>query len=453
MDYQSIIDMQTKLFNSGVTRSISWRKQALLRLKQEVLARETELCNALYTDLGKSAKDSYMTEIGLVISEINYSLKHLSRWVKVKRVPTPLYMTARSYIVPEPYGRVLIMSPWNYPVMLTLCPLVGVLSAGNTAVIKPSNYSPATSNVIRQLLTACFSPDYVAVTTGGRDVNAQLLDCKWDYIFFTGGKDVGKLVMQKAVQYLTPVTLELGGKSPCIVDSSADIDLSAKSIMFGKLINAGQTCVAPDYCLVHSGVKDRLIESMKGYINHFYGDNALDNANYGKIVNAKHFDRLNRMIDASKVVYGGLCDSTALKIQPTLLDNVTLDDKCMSEEIFGPILPIITFDNFDDIYNIIDVNTHPLALYIYSNDKTHIRQVISTVPFGGGCVNDSLIHVSSPYLPFGGVGQSGMGSYHGKASYDLFTHHKSIVQRLGKMDLPFRYADHNNTRIIKMFVK
>ncbi|MEG1527907.1 MAG: aldehyde dehydrogenase [Clostridia bacterium] len=442
MDYQSVIAKQAEFFASGATKSLAFRRSSLIKLRDQIILMEDKIKSAIYADLSKGSKDCYMTEMGLVLGEIRYMLKHLNKLARIKRVPTPLaQFPAKSYIYPQPYGQVLIMSPWNYPFMLTIEPLVSVIASGNTAVIKPSNYSANTSALIKELIESIFPPEFVAVTTGGREVNSALLEQKWDYIFFTGSKSVGKLVMEKASVNLTPVTLELGGKSPCIVDKTANIELTARRISWGKFINAGQTCVAPDYILVDKTIKDKFIERCKYYIELFYGQKPIDNPNLCKIINDKHYERLIGLINPQKVVYGGYGEPTKRKICPTIMDNVSIQDAVMQEEIFGPIMPIIPFDNIEEIYKIIEQNTHPLALYLFSCDKNTQKQVLSRVAFGGGCINDTIVHLSTDHLAFGGVGQSGMGSYHGKAGFDLFTHYKSILNKKNYLDITIRYPN------------
>ena len=417
---------------------------------------EGKIADALRSDLGKSDYESYMCETGLVISEISYMLKHLRSFAKDKRVATPLAQFAsKSYIKPSPYGVTLIMSPWNYPLLLTLDPLVDALAAGNTAVIKPSAYSPQTSALIKKLIEEIFPKEYVAVITGGRTENTYLLDEKFDYIFFTGSKAVGIEVMSKAAKHLTPVTLELGGKSPCIVDRSADIKLAAKRIVFGKYLNCGQTCVAPDYILCQSSVKDTLLSYIKQEIEHQFGSDPIQNENYGKIISEKHFDRICSLIDETKLYHGGKTDRESLKIAPTVLDNVTFEDPVMQEEIFGPVLPILTFESIDEVIRIVSERDHPLALYVFSSCKKNIRALTAKCSFGGGCINDVVIHLATSNMGFGGVGASGMGSYHGKVGFDTFSHKKSIVDKKTWIDLPMRYQPYKSFygKLLRFFLK
>ena len=383
-------------------------------------------------------------------------LKHVQRFAGEKRVRTPLaQFHSRSYQKPSPYGVVLIMSPWNYPFMLTLSPLVDALAAGNTAVVKPSAYSPYTSEVLQTILSQCFDPQYVAVVTGGRAENTCLLKEHFDYIFFTGSQAVGKEVMRNAAEHLTPVTLELGGKSPCIVDQTADIKLAARRIVFGKYLNCGQTCVAPDYIYCHRAVKDRLIKEVQKQIQKQYGKQPLRNPNYGKIINEKHFDRILGLIDEKKVVHGGNFDRKTLRIEPTVLDHMTFQDAVMQEEIFGPLMPVLTFDNLDDVIRKINSMPHPLALYFFTSDKAAAKKVTSRCGFGGGCINDTIIHLATTEMGFGGFGESGMGAYHGKIGFDTFSHYKSIVDKKTWIDLPMRYQPYQklHEKMVRFFLK
>ena len=456
MEIQEILSRQREFFNSQKTLSYKFRLDALKKLKREIIAREPDIAKALYDDLGKSYTEGYMTEIGMVLSEINFALRHLKKWMKPKKVKTPLaHFKSKSFVLPSPLGVVLIMSPWNYPFMHCIDTLVGAIASGNCAVLKPSNYSYNTSMIIRQIIADIFDTDYVIVVEGGREQNKALLDQKFDHIFFTGGLNVGKEVALKASSNLTPYTLELGGKSPCIVEKSANLKLSARRIAFGKFLNCGQTCVAPDYILVHKSVKDELIANLKVEIEKMYSQDPLSNNSYGKIINQKHFDRLRGLIDKDKVVYGGRSDLNSRKIEPTIMDNITLQDPVMQEEIFGPILPIISFDDFDQAKKIIESHPSPLAFYIFSNDKKFIKYALSTFNFGGGCVNDTIIHLANPRLSFGGVGTSGIGKYHGEKSFETFSNYKSIVKKSNIIDLPIRYQPYTKTKtkLIKKFMK
>ncbi|MGN0513149.1 MAG: aldehyde dehydrogenase [Lachnospiraceae bacterium] len=456
IEIQNIIDEQKNFFKTGKTLPVSYRIEALKKLKKLIIENEEIICDAIKKDLGKSRNESYMCEVGLTLSEISYMLKHIRKFASEKTVVTPLAQFAsRSYIKPVPYGTVLIMSPWNYPFLLTMEPLVDAIAAGNTCVVKPSAYSPETTKVMTKLIEKCFDKKYVAVITGGRAENSCLLKCEFDYIFFTGSQSVGREVLRNAAEHLTPSTLELGGKSPCIVDETANLRLAAKRIVFGKYLNCGQTCVAPDYLYCHESVRDQLIEYIKEEIKKQFGENPLDNPNYGKIINEKHFDRIMGLIDKEKLICGGIGDHDTLRIAPTVLINVTWDDAVMQEEIFGPILPVLTYTSLDELFKIIGNKPHPLAGYFFSQNKKAIRHFTSTLQFGGGCINDVIIHLATSNMGFGGVGASGMGSYHGKFGFDTFSHKKSIVDKKTWIDLPMRYQPYTRfyDRLIRMFLK
>ena len=429
-EIRNLVTRQRAYFQTGATLPVDVRIAALRKLYAAVAENEQEIHAALKKDLGKSTFESYMCETGMVLEEIRYMLKHVRRFAAEKRVRTPLaQFHSRSFVKPSPYGVTLIMSPWNYPFMLTLSPLADALATGNTAIVKPSAYSPHTSEVIFSILSKCFKPHYVAAVTGGRAENTCLLGEHFDYIFFTGSQAVGKEVMRRASEHLTPVTLELGGKSPCIVDQTADIRLAARRIVFGKYLNCGQTCVAPDYVYCHRSVRDRLIKEIKKQIRKQYGKQPLANPDYGKIVNEKHFDRLLGLIGETKVVQGGGSDRKSLRIEPTVMDNVTFSDPVMQEEIFGPILPVLVYDSLDEVIRNVGSMPHPLALYLFTSDKRAARKVTGKCGFGGGCINDTIIHLATSEMGFGGFGESGMGAYHGKTGFDTFTHYKSIVDK------------------------
>ena len=456
MNIESTVAAQRTYFEKGETLSVAFRKEALRRLRDAIRAHEAQINAALKQDLNKSTAESYMCEVGMTLSELSFVLSHVDRWAKRRRVLTPLaQFHAHSFTVHNPYGVVLIMSPWNYPFMLTMEPLIGALAAGNCALLKPSAYAPATSAVIRDLIASCFPPEYVAVVEGGRKENQALLEQRFDYIFFTGGVTVGKEVMRKAAEHLTPVSLELGGKSPCIVEESANIKLAARRIVFGKYLNCGQTCVAPDYIYCDRKIKDQLLAEIKRQIKRQFRSEPLTNKNYGKIINEKHFDRITKLIDSSKVVFGGKCDRTTLNIEPTVMDHVTFDDAVMQEEIFGPILPILTYDSLDQAIHKINSMPHPLALYVFTSDKTAARKVTARCGFGGGCINDTIIHLATSEMGFGGFGESGMGSYHGKDGFRTFSHYKSIVDKKTWLDLPMRYQPYRkiNEKLIHLFLK
>ena len=435
---------------------MEFRINALKTLKAAILKYESRINDAIQKDLGKSPFESYMCETGLVLSEISYMQKHIRSFAREKTVRTPLaQFHSRSFKKPSPYGVTLIMSPWNYPFLLTLDPLVDALAAGNTAVIKPSAYSPNTSEIMHQLISECFSKEYVTVVTGGRQENTCLLREHFDYIFFTGSQAVGKEVMRCASSHLTPVTLELGGKSPCLVEKSANIPLAAKRIVFGKYLNCGQTCVAPDYIYCDQEIKDQLIREIKRQIRLQFGTEPLQNNNYGKIINEKHFDRICGLIDVKKLVCGGRTDRSTLQIEPSVLDSVTFDDPIMQEEIFGPLLPILTYTDIDEAIARINSMSHPLALYIFTGDKSIAGKVTESCGFGGGCINDTIIHLATSEMSFGGFGESGMGGYHGKRGFDTFSHEKSIVDKKTWIDLPMRYQPYRklNEKLIHLFLR
>ena len=457
MNIDEILLKQRKFFESGSTLPVKFRIDALKKLYKAVKEREEEINDALLADLGKSDFEGFMCETGLVLSEISYMIKHTRKFAREKTVYTPIAQFAsRSYKKPSPYGNVLIMSPWNYPLLLTLDPLADAIAAGNTAILKPSAYSPKTSELLKKIISKIFDEEYVAVITGGRKENAELLNKKFDFVFFTGSQNVGKEVLRHTAETLPPAVLELGGKSPCIIDDTAKIRLAAKRIVFGKLLNCGQTCVAPDYALCHKSVKDEFVKEVISQINKQYGENPLANSDYGKIVNEKHFERILGLIDSKKVVCGGNSDREKLQIAPTVMDNVTFDDAVMQEEIFGPILPVITYDNFSDLFTLLKDRQKPLALYIFSQNKSNIKAITERLSFGGGCVNDTIIHLATTEMSFGGVGESGMGGYHGKSGFETFSHTKSIVDKKTFIDLPMRYQPYNRGiygRLLHMFLK
>ena len=449
-------DSQRSYFATGATLPVHFRREMLRKLYGAVKAHQNEIAEALKCDLGKSEYESFMCEIGLTLTEISYMRRHVRRFAGKRRVHTPLAQFASvSYTQASPYGNVLIMSPWNYPFLLTIEPLADALAAGNTAIVKPSAYSPATSAVIAKIIGECFPPEYVAVVTGGRAENACLLEKKFDMVFFTGSQAVGREVLRHTAETLTPAVLELGGKSPCIVDSSAKIPLAARRIAFGKYLNCGQTCVAPDYILCDASIRAELLEALKAEVARQYGESPLANPDYGKIITQKHYDRLMGLIDPEKVVLGGTGDPAALRIAPTIMADVAWDDAVMQEEIFGPILPILTYDRFEDVIPLVNGRAKPLALYIFSEDKAHIGAVTTRCGFGGGCVNDVVIHLATSEMAFGGVGESGMGGYHGKDGFEAFSHRKSIVDKKTFMDLPMRYQPYKSLyrRLLSIFLR
>ena len=453
----SLLDKQREYYKSGVTVPVDFRIEQLKKLYAAIKKYENEILQALHTDLGKSDYESFMCEIGLVLSEITYMIRHTKKFAKRKTVYTPITnFHAHCFKQPVPYGNTLIMSPWNYPFLLTVDPLADAIAAGNTAIVKPSAYSPATSAIISKIISECFDAEYIAVITGGRAENAALLEQKFNFVFFTGSQAVGKEVLRHTAEHLTPAVLELGGKSPCIVDKSANIALAAKRIVFGKFLNCGQTCVAPDYILCESSVKDKFISEVASQIKIQYGDNPLKNKDYGKIINQKHFERLCGLIDKNKVIIGGETDCGSNRIAPTVMDNVTENDAVMGEEIFGPIMPILTFDDFDKTVDDLKDKDKPLALYLFSSDKGQIKRITAELSYGGGCINDVVVHLSTSEMGFGGVGQSGMGSYHGKDGFDAFSHYKSIMDKKTWLDLPMRYQPYKNKmyeKLLHLFLK
>ena len=454
LEIEALVEEQSRLFNTGATLPLRVRRDYLRRLAKVIRTMEGDILDALHRDLGKSGTEGYMTEIGMVLSEITYMRTNLNRLAAKRPRMTPLaQMPARSYELPVPYGVVLVMSPWNYPFLLSVEPMVDAVAAGNTVVIKVSRDAPATADVVRKLVESVFPRGYVAVVSGGREENRALLAQKFDSIFFTGSKEVGRCVMEQAAHHLTPVTLELGGKSPCIVDETADLARAAVRIAFGKFLNVGQTCVAPDYVLVHESVRDEFVELLKIAIADQYGGDALNNPHYGAIVNEKHFHRLLRLIDPDKVVYGGL--STGRKIEPTVMIDVTLDDPVMKEEIFGPILPVLTYETMEDVKEIVVQHPTPLALYLFTRNPQNKDRILSEIQFGGGCINDTIIHLATSHMGFGGVGESGMGSYHGRHGFETFTHRKSVVEKPAGLEIPLRYQPYTKwkDRLIHLFLR
>lgn len=437
---EDIVARQRAFFGSGTTKRLDFRLTALCRLRSAMLANKENLLRALKKDLGKARTEGYMTEFGLALSELSHTQRNLRSWARPQKLRTSVaQLPGRVRRISEPYGVTLIMSPWNYPLLLTIEPLIGAIAAGNCAVLKPSNHAPATSAAIGKLIADAFPPKYITVVEGGREENQALLEQRFDYIFFTGGVTVGKLVMEKAAAHLTPVTLELGGKSPCIVDKSANLNLAAKRIVFGKYLNSGQTCVAPDYLLVDEAVKDELVHLIRYWIRRTLGEKPLESPDYSRMVERKHYDRVMGLIQGQKVLEGGYGRPSTLQIAPTVLDNVSPDAPVMQEEIFGPVLPVLTYKSLDEAERFVAGREKPLALYLFSEDAAVCRRILRNLSFGGGCVNDTVLHMASPYAPFGGVGQSGMGSYHGEKSFETFSHCKSVLLQNSRLDIPLRY--------------
>jgi len=451
----SKIERQRENLVNSPLKSYKYRLELLKKLKSNILEMQDEIAQALKDDLNKSAEESYMCEIGMVLSEITYMIKHLRKFSKIKRVRTPLsQFHARSYMMPCAYGQVLIISPWNYPFMLSLEPMVDALSAGNSIVLKPSITSINTQKVIDKLIRKTFDEKDCFVVLGGREDCDFLLEQNFDYIFFTGSSRVGREIMEKASKHFTPVTLELGGKSPCIVDETANIELTAKRLVWGKFLNAGQTCVAPDYLYVHSSIKDSLVEEIKKQIVLQYTEDPISNENFPRIISEKQFNSVADLIDKDKVLFGGKTDKDKLKIEPTIL-NSTFDDDAMKWEIFGPILPVVTFDNLNEVIDRLSHQAKPLAFYVFSSNKENQDLLLNSCDFGGGCVNDTIIHLATSNLGFGGVKESGCGAYHGKIGFNTFTHYKSIVDKKTWIDLPIRYQPYSKRKfsLIKMFLK
>lgn len=446
---------QTAYFLSGATQTYEVRRNNLLKLAAAVKKHEKNLLDALQKDLRKHPHEGFLSEVGLVYDELNHMLKGLKKWLKPKKVSTPLSLApAKSYIASEALGRVLIIAPWNYPVQLALSPLVGALAAGNVVTLKPSELTPYSSQALTALLHETFGPELVQVIEGGVDVSTELLEKQWDSIFFTGSTAVGQIVAQAAARHLTPCTLELGGKSPCIVTAKANIKLAARRIVFGKLLNSGQTCVAPDYLLVEKGIEKELMHALSAEITLRYGANPLENLQLPKIVSDRHFQRLTAMITPEFVIHGGRTDARQHLIEPTLLLNIPIDHPTMREEIFGPILPILTYEKLDDALQLIKSRDHPLALYIFSEDAAEQEAAMRGCRFGGGAINDTLMHLANGQLPFGGVGKSGYGAYHGQSSFDCFVHKKAILKNPTWFDMPIRYAPWTSLkdRIIRFFL-
>lgn len=440
MEISKLVDRQRKYFLSGATLSYASRMDALRRLRWALDKYENELKKALYQDLHKSPSESYMAEIATTKAELNHCMRHLAGWMSREHVKTNLAnFHAKSFTIAEPYGVTLVMAPWNYPVLLCLEPVINAIAAGNCVVLKPSAYAPHVSAVLANMVAACFSPEYVAVVEGGRAENNELLEQRFDYIFFTGSVAVGRIVLEKAARYLTPVTLELGGKSPCIVDKTANIPVAARRIIFGKILNSGQTCVAPDYLIVHSDVKYQLFRAMKQELVRMLGEYPLESEEYPSMVNKKHYLRVMNLLKGELAVVGGYGNPDTLQIAPTILDHVKLDAPIMQEEIFGPVLPTLTFDTREELLAILRHFEKPLACYLFTTDRSMEKWLLTHVPFGGGCINDTIVHLVTSEMGFGGVGSSGMGSYHGKVGFETFSHRKSVVKKYNWIDMPMRY--------------
>lgn len=442
-----IREKQRKYFHSGATLDVKARKAALKKFEQAVLKWEKPLCDALWADLHKSYEEAYLTEISILLGEIRTHIRKIGKWTRPQRKCTPLKLfPSSSRIVSEPLGTALIISPWNYPVQLLLTPLVGAISAGCTAVLKPSPYVPTVSKVIEDMICDTFPEEYVAVTQGHRDVNGLLLEQRWDMIFFTGSPSLGRLVMASAAKNLTPVVLELGGKSPCIIDKDADIRTAAKRVAWGKSLNAGQTCIAPDYLMLHKDIKDSFLSALKAEFKALLGDDPQKSGHFVRIVNDKAFERIESYLKDGDIVFGGHRDRSERYFEPTVLDNVSADSPVMQEEIFGPIFPVQTFSDIDEVTEFVSSREKPLALYYFGK---HGDKVIRATSAGGTCINDTIMHIANENVPFGGVGMSGMGSYHNKLSFDAFTHYRAVISTPTCMDLPFRYMPYSWFNVVK----
>lgn len=450
---RGIIKAQREFYNTGVSRDVDFRVKSLKRLRSAIMAYEGRLYEALWDDLHKSAFEGYLTEVSLVLQEIRYHIRHLKRWAAPRRVSSPFYLPgSRSRIVSEPLGVVLIVAPWNYPFQLLINPLVGALSAGNCVVLKPSPYTPRVARVMAEMIASVFAPEYVAVVQGGYEVNRSLWAERFDHIFFTGSPELGKVVMKAAAEHLTPVTLELGGKSPCIVDKDADIGCAAKRIAWGKCLNAGQTCIAPDYLLVHTRVKNELLEKLIYYIRQFYGEQPEKSPDYPRIVRQEAVTRLERLMPKEKIVYGGKVIPEERFIAPTILDRISPQDAVMQEEIFGPLLPVIEFYDLEEAIGYINAREKPLALY-YFGTTALAKKVIAKTSSGGVCINDTVMHIANGHLPFGGVGHSGMGRYHGFDSFAAFSNRRSVLISPTLWDMPLKYPPYRGFKLLKRFIK
>ena len=454
MDIQELVRAQRAYFLSGATRSYAFRMERLKKLQRALQTNEKLLEQAMYQDFRKAPMEVYMCETGMVLEEVRFHLKHLKGWMRERTVPTPLaQFHAKSFVSPEPYGVALIISPWNYPVQLCLSPLVGAISGGNCAIVKPSAYAPATSAAIAKLIAETFDPRYIAAVEGGRAENSALLSQRFDTIFFTGSVAVGRVVMEAAAKNLTPVTLELGGKSPVIVDKTADVKLAARRIAFGKVLNAGQTCVEPDYCFVHKSVEAAFLDAYRKALAEFFPDGCFDEMPV--IVNEKHYHRVKGLLAGQTAAIGGETDDETRFIAPTVLTGVSPDSPIMQEEIFGPVLPVMTYEKLDECIRFIRSREKPLALYLFTKNRADERRILDTCSFGGGCINDTIVHLATSHMPFGGVGASGMGCYHGKQSFETFTHTRSILKKANWLDLPMRYHPYSEgkLRMIRKFMK
>ena len=447
-------EKQKKFFNSGTSKSIQYRINSLKKLKKNISLNENEIINALKSDLGKSETETFFSEIALIYIEINLALKNVKRWSKKRKVSSSLInFLSSDYIIPEPYGVTLNISPWNYPFQLSISPLIGAVAAGNTVILKPSEFSSKTSEIIKKIIENTFEKGHVDVILGGPEIGSKLLDFNWDYIFFTGSTNIGKIVAQKAAINLTPTTLELGGKNPCIVDETANLKVASKRIVFGKFLNCGQTCIAPDFILVHESVKKDFTEKIIDRIKKIYNEDVENSENYSRIINKKHFSRLMKLLEEDKIIYGGKNNPNSNFIEPTLIDGSNFNSPLMKEEIFGPILPVISYSNKDELKKILDNYKDPLAFYIFSNDKKFSNELIKRYSFGGAAVNDTISQIVNHRLPFGGIRNSGLGSYHGKQSFKTFSFYKPYIVKSNIFDLNAKYKIDSSSVIYKLLKK
>ena len=444
-------EKQKKFFNSGTSKSIQYRINSLKKLKKNISLNENEIINALKSDLGKSETETFFSEIALIYIEINLALKNIKRWSKKRKVSSSLInFLSSDYIIPEPYGVTLNISPWNYPFQLSISPLIGAVAAGNTVILKPSEFSSKTSEIIKKIIENTFEKGHVDVILGGPEIGSKLLDFNWDYIFFTGSTNIGKIVAQKAAINLTPTTLELGGKNPCIVDETANLKVASKRIVFGKFLNCGQTCIAPDFILVHESVKKDFTEKIIERIRKIYNEDVENSENYSRIINKKHFSRLIKLLEKDKIIYGGKNNPNSNFIEPTLIDGSNFNSSLMKEEIFGPILPVVSYSNKDELKKILDNYKDPLAFYIFSNDKKFSNELIKRYSFGGAAVNDTISQIVNHRLPFGGIRNSGLGSYHGKHSFKTFSFYKPYIVKSNIFDLNAKYKIDSSSVIYKL---
>ncbi len=450
----NLVEKQHELYSSGITRCYKYRRNQLKRLQLLIHENEREIIDAIHKDFAKAPAESYLSEIRFVEQDLKHTLKKLKEWMKAEKVPTPVvHYPAKSYIIREPYGVTLVISPWNYPFQLLFDPLIASVAAGNCTVLKPSELTPNTSGLIHKLINQYFKPEYIGVVEGAVNETTVLLQQPFDYIFFTGSTKVGRIIMKAAAKQLTPVTLELGGKSPCIVDKNTNIKTTARRIAWGKFLNAGQTCIAPDYLFVHKDIKEHILDAIASAIQEFYGENPEESNDYARIVNSGHYHRLTAYLKDGTIRMGGKTNEATRYISPTILDDVKWDSKIMQDEIFGPVLPVMEFTDAKEMIKQITTRPKPLACYVFSKDKAFIKKIESDVSAGGMCINDTISHIVSNHLPFGGVGDSGMGAYHGKYSFDTFTHYKSVMKRKFYLDIKLKYPPYQPIKTLKRMLR